>query len=194
MPLYTLIHRYMHRDLFLRALKKHGEAHDIPNISEQNAVFLRKLIFENNTKKLLEIWSANGYSTINFALELEKTWWHITSIDFSQIAHEEATENYKLAKVDHIISHYFWDAREIIPLLEETYDFVFIDGLKKESLNFLQIIWDKTLPWGIIVIDDVIKFRHKMESLYTYVENNSLNYEVIQIDSDDGIMIIKKTK
>jgi predicted O-methyltransferase YrrM len=182
----------MDRELFLERLKTHWELHDIPNISRENAKYLRNIIAENNTQHLLEIGSANGYSTINFAIELEKTWGKITSIEFSQIAYEDATENYEKAWVTDIISHYFWDARDIIPLLEDSYDFIFIDGLKKESLNFLKIIWDKALPWCIIVIDDVIKFRHKMESLYEYVTSENLNYEVIQIDSDDGIMIIKK--
>jgi len=72
------------------------------------------------------------------------------------------------------------------------YDFVFIDGLKKESLNFLKLIWDKTLSGGTIIIDDVIKFRYKMESLYSYLETQKIPYKVIQIDEDDGIMIIKK--
>ena len=31
-----------------------------------------------------------------------------------------------------------------------------------------------------------------MESLYEYVTSEKLDYEIIQIDSDDGIMIIKK--
>lgn len=31
-----------------------------------------------------------------------------------------------------------------------------------------------------------------MESLYEYVESEKLDYEVIKVDSDDGIMIIKK--
>lgn len=177
---------------FLEALKKHGEKTDIPNISRENAVFLRKLIQENNTQHLLEIGSANGYSTINFSLELQKTWGKITSIEFSQVAYEEAGENFETAGVSDIIQHYFWDAREIIPLLDEQYDFVFIDGLKKESLNFLKLIWDKTLPWWTIVIDDVIKFRYKMESLYTYLEHENIPHEIFQIDSDDGIMIIKK--
>jgi predicted O-methyltransferase YrrM len=93
-----------------------------------------------------------------------------------------------------MITHYFWDAREILPLLEDTYDFVFIDGLKKESLNFLKLIWDKTLPWWIIVIDDVIKFRYKMESLYTYIEQQNIEHQIIQVDDDDGIMVIKKPR
>lgn len=182
----------MNRQDFLKKLKIYGEENDIPNISPENAVFIRKLIYENNTKHLLEIWSANWYSTIHFADELEKTGGKITSIEFSQLAYEEAQDNFKATEVSEMITHYFGDAREILPLLSDRYDFVFIDGLKKESLNFLKLIWDKTLPWGTIVIDDVIKFRYKMESLYEYVESEKLDYEVIKVDSDDGIMIIKK--
>jgi predicted O-methyltransferase YrrM len=62
----------MDRQEFLRKLKTYGEENDIPNISPENAIFLRKLIKKNNTKHLLEIGSANGYSTIQFADELEK--------------------------------------------------------------------------------------------------------------------------
>ena len=182
----------MERQEFLKILKKHWEENDIPNISLENAVFLRGLIKTNNTKRLLEIWSANGYSTIHFADELEKIWGKITSIEFSQLAYEEAQDNFKVAGVSEIITHYFWDAREILPLLDETYDFVFIDWLKKESLNFLKLIWDKTDSWWIIIIDDVIKFRFKMESLYEYIESEKIDHEIVQIDSDDGIMIIKK--
>lgn len=182
----------MNRELFLKKLKKHGEANDIPNISEKNAIFLRKMLQENNVQHILEIWSANGFSTINFAFELEKTGGKITSIEFSQIAYEEAQDNFHEAWVNDMIKHYFWDARDIIPLLDEKYDFIFIDGLKKESLNFLHIVWDKLLPHGVIIIDDVIKFRYKMENLYEFVESEWINYEVLQIDEDDGIMIIKK--
>ena len=182
----------MERELFLKKLKQHGEKNDIPNISKENAQFLRKMLGEKNISHLLEIGSANGYSTINFAIELEKNGGTITSVEFSQLAYEEAQENFEIAKVSHIISHYFGDARDIIPLLDEKYDFIFIDGLKKESLNFLKIVWESLLPWGTIVIDDVIKFRYKMENLYEYVATEWLDYKVLQIDEDDGIMIIVK--
>ena len=63
----------MNREEFLKELKIYGEKNDIPNISPKNARFLRTLLRKNNVQQLLEIGSANGYSTINFALELEKT-------------------------------------------------------------------------------------------------------------------------
>jgi predicted O-methyltransferase YrrM len=94
--------------------------------------------------------------------------------------------------MQHIIRQYYGDAREIIPLLEKKYDFIFIDGLKKASLDFFILSWDKLKIGGIIVIDDVVKFRHKMENLYTYLDEKTINYEIVMVDPDDGIMLIQK--
>lgn len=141
---------------------------------------------------MLEIGTANGYSTIHFAYELEEWWGHITTIDFSEVAHKAAVENFEKAKTTNTIEAYHGDARDIIPTLDQKYDFIFIDGLKKRSKVFLQLVWDKLEEGGIIVIDDVIKFRHKMEDLYIYVDEQKLTYNILPIDQDDGIMMIIK--
>lgn len=181
----------MEQNIFLKELKKKSQARNIPNISEENAKFLVDLIKKNNYKKILEIGTANGYSSICLAYEIQK-WWHITTIEFSSEAHEEAKSNFKEAWVDHIITPLLWNALLILPDLQETYDFIFIDGMKKHSLSFYLLSKDKLEKWGTIIIDDVIKFKHKMLSLYEYLDENNISYEVLQIDSDDGIMIIKK--
>jgi len=180
----------MDRNALLKKLKAHWIENDIPNISEDNAEFLRNILQDTKPKLLLEIWSANGYSTIHFGDELEQWWGKITSIEFSQLAYESAGDNFAEAKLEDTIKHYFWDARDIIPLLDEQYDFVFIDWLKKASLTFLKLVWDKTIPGSTIIIDDVIKFRYKMEDLYEYLETENISYELIKTDSDDGIMKI----
>lgn len=94
--------------------------------------------------------------------------------------------------MQHVIHQYYGDAREIIPLLEKKYDFIFIDGLKKASLDFFLLSWERIATPGIIVIDDVVKFRHKMENLYTYLDKKTINYEIVMVDPDDGIMMIEK--
>lgn len=133
----------MERKEFLQALKKHGEANDIPNITLENAHFLREILRTKKVSHMLEIGTANGYSTIHFACELEEIGGKITTIEFSQLAYEDAQENFQKAGVSEIIQSYFGDARDIVPHLEETYDFVFIDGLKKRSKDFLQLVWEK---------------------------------------------------
>ncbi len=45
----------MDRELFLRELKTYGEKNDIPNISHENAQYLREMLQSNNTQHILEI-------------------------------------------------------------------------------------------------------------------------------------------
>ena len=176
---------------FLQELKKYGENNNIPNISEKNAEYLKAIIKTRGIKKILEIGTANGYSSIQFASILSQLWGNITTIEFSQLAYEMAQENIEASWLSQYIIQYYGDAREIIPHLEKDYDMIFIDGLKKASLQFYLLAKEKLQPWGIIIIDDVIKFRHKMEDLYIYLKENNIPYELEQIDEDDGIMILE---
>jgi predicted O-methyltransferase YrrM len=81
-------------------------------------------------------------------------------------------------------------------------DFVFIDAQKAQYGAYLakieNIIHDKT----VIIIDDVIKYHHKLTSLYRYLSKkqikcngkNGRTYTILPLDSDDGIMIIQNVQ
>ena len=177
---------------FLKALKQHWLANDIPNITEENAAFIRKILKEKKVKKLLEIGTANGYSSITFMQEMQEFDWHITTIDFSKKSFDEAKENFEKAWVQDAITPLFWNALDILPQINEEFDFIFIDGMKRRTKDFLELTWNKLKNGWTIIIDDVIKFKDKMIWLYEYLEANNIEYEIIQIDADDGIMIIEK--
>jgi hypothetical protein len=36
-----------------------------------------------------------------------------------------------------------------------------------------------------MILDDVIKFKHKMESFYEYLDEIKITYNLLPIDSDD---------
>lgn len=57
---------------YLQKLKQSGLERKIPNISEQNAEFIGKILAEKNPKNILEIGTANGYSALSFVYFLEK--------------------------------------------------------------------------------------------------------------------------
>ncbi len=142
-------------------------------------------------KNILEIGTANGYSTIHFAHCVEKWKWSVTTIEFSPVSFAAAKQNFEAVELKNI-EQLLWNALDIIPTLEDKkFDFIFIDGMKKRSRDFLELCLSKIQKWWMIVIDDVIKFRYKMESLYEFVETHKLPYEIVQIDTDDGIMILR---
>lgn len=176
---------------FLLDLKRHWEENDIPNISLVNAKFLRDLVILKNAKNVLEIWTANWFSTIVLADALEKTWWKITTIEFSENSINIAKENAKNAEISNI-EFLWWNALDLIPELKEEYDFIFIDWMMRRYKDFLELSLPKALPWAIIILDDVIKFKHKMAWFDEFLEKNKIDYNILPIDPDDWIMMIIK--
>ncbi len=183
----------LNRKLFLKSLRDYGIKNTIPNISDVNVNFLVDLIKISKTKNMLEIWTANWFSWINFWIELEKVWWKLLSIDFSEKSHLEALENIKEVWLESTISLILWNALDEIPKLQDnSYDFIFIDWMMRRSKDFLELSLPKLKVWWIIIIDDVIKFRPKMVWLWEYLEENNIEFNVLPIDIDDWVMMIVK--
>ena len=179
---------------FIKKLRIYWKENEVPNITDTNAKFIWDLIKISKVKNMLEIWTANWLSAIFFWIELEKINWKLTSIEFSERSYIQATENIKEANLHNTIKLINWNALLEIPKLKEVYDFVFIDGMKRRTKDFLDLIRKKVKLNWIIIIDDVIKFKEKMIWLYEYLEENNIKYNIIPIDTDDGIMMIVKLK
>jgi predicted O-methyltransferase YrrM len=178
---------------FLLDLRAHGLANTIPNISDENARFLQDMIHIGGVKKLLEIGTANGYSTIQLCLALRKTGGNLTSIDYSLPSYNEAVENIKKTGMSDIATLIFGNALVELPKLpEESFDMIFIDGQKKRTIDFFQLSYPLLKEGGFFIIDDVIKFSTKMSNFYEFLEQEKIAHSILKIDEDDGVMLIVK--
>ena len=185
------------RKQFLQELKKFWIKENIPNLSEVNATFLSFLINLSWAKNVLEIWCANWYSTIWIADTLEKIWWKLKTFDVSLPSFEDAKKNIKEVWLSEIVDFNFGNFLEMDLKKDEIFDFIFIDARKKYSLDFLLKVKNHIKKWWIIFIDDVIKFRSKMENLYEYVEWDQDDFEffVLPVHDEeilDWVMILTK--
>lgn len=178
--------------LILRQLKVIWLRDHIPNITEENAEFLKKLIIEKKPKHILEIGTANGYSTIHFASVLDEGS-DITTLEKAWNMHNFAIENFKKCKLKNINA--LWcDANKAIPILADGFfDFIYIDAMKKEYLNYLLLALPKMTRDALIVIDDVEKFRDKMPDFFDWIEHNHIPYRLEKTDIDDSIMLIERS-
>ncbi len=89
----------------LKNLKKIGLEREIPNITEQNAEFLKNLIAKKNPKHLLEIGTANGYSALHFVTVISESS-DITTLEQAWNMHIDAVTNFKNCKIKNI--HVIW--------------------------------------------------------------------------------------
>lgn len=114
----------------------------------------------------------------------------ITTIESAWNAHIEAVEHFKNCKIKHIHA-ILGDAKAVIPSLQDDYfDFVYIDAMKREYLDYLVLALPKMTQNALIVIDDVEKFRDKMENLFTWLDSRGITYRIEKTDIDDSIMIL----
>ena len=186
----------MNRNTLLKELREYWIKNTVPNISDVNAQFLKDLITIKKAKNILEIGTANWFSTIHLGIAAEKNNWKVTSIELSIPSYAEAQENIKKAELGNTVKLIFWNALDEIPQFNnKQFDFVFIDWMMRATKNFLWLVWNKVETGWIIIIDDVIKFKNKMPGFKDFLEKHKIEHNILPIDIEDNdwiMMIIKQ--
>lgn len=188
------------RQKLLQQLKAADQKGDVPSVSVETAQFLANLVRTQNCTNGLEIGTAHAYSTIWLGDAFEKNDGHLTTIEHSPPSFNQAKLNLYRAKLETIVTQHLGRAQELLSLSEsglqhQKFDFIFIDGIKKSTLEFFELASPLLIENGVIVVDDVIKFKSKMQSFYDYLDHQTnWHYEIYKLDDDDGIMLIQRTK
>ena len=106
-------------------------------------------------KRILEIGTFTGYSTLCLAEGLEKNG-RIDTIDNNFELKKIQSYFFNLSKLQNQINQFTCDAIEILPKLKDKYDLIFLDADKKNYLNYLNLIIPLLKKRGILVSDNVL--------------------------------------
>ena len=136
---------------------------NIPLISKATELFLTNHLQKYKPKVCLEIGSAVAYSTILTAKEISKRNGQITSFEVSYPAYLEGIQNLKKYEVRNSTLYPFNFLKlETSNFLHNKIDFAFIDAQKTQYGNYLMKIWNLLNISSTIIIDDVIKYKSKL--------------------------------
>ena len=97
----------------LSEIKSLSQARRVPNISPAMGRFLHDMVYVARPERVLEIGTANGYSTLHLALALTPTT-RLTTLELSLPAHEEALEYFREFGLSEQIDAYHQDALEYL--------------------------------------------------------------------------------
>lgn len=128
----------------------------IPAVTPAVGYFLANLVQMNKACNILEIGTAIGYSTLWLAKAVKLTGGQITTIDMNLDRRKTAMEYFQRAGVDGFITSLGGDARTILPELDSTFDFVFIDAAKGEYLEYLELVYPLLNQGGLLVVDNIL--------------------------------------
>ena len=186
-------------------MMEYAKINNVPIIQTEGLHFLRQVIMLKGCKRILEIGTAIGYSSIQMA----KLGAIIDTIEINSDSYNIALDNIKKANLSDKINVYLADALEIDINLLGKYDLIFIDAAKAQYINFFNkfkvllndngvILTDNLLFHGLVLEKDTIESRNLRQLVkkidnynYWLMEQNDFDTTIYNIG--DGIALsIKK--
>jgi predicted O-methyltransferase YrrM len=127
-----------------------------PSVETELGKFLGLIVRLTNAKKVLEIGSGIGYSTLWLGEAVKVTSGKVVTIDNHERTHKEVVKNINDAGLSNWVEKKLGDVEDIISTLEDNWDIVFQDGGK----YLYPLLHDKivrlTRNGGLIIADDTL--------------------------------------
>lgn len=190
----------------LAQLEDFANKNHVPIVQPEVAALLKVITLILKPKKVLEIGTAIGYSSILISTVLPKDA-KIDTIDRYELMIERAKTNIKKANLENTINIIYGDATEVLKMLDKKYDMIFLDAAKGQYPEFLPqcirllndggvLISDNILYKGMIANDELVVRRKKtiVTRLRSYLDHicNSEQLETSIIPIGDGIALSYK--
>ncbi len=152
---------------------------------------------------ILEIGTYTGYSAICLASGLTENG-HLHTIDSNEELEDMAFRYFCEAGLDKKITQHIGKAADIIPVLEGSFDLVFIDADKQNYMLYYDMVFDKVPVGGYILADNVLydgevilpdteqsKNARAMHAFNNKVREDK-RVEHVLLPLRDGIMVVRK--
>ena len=139
----------------LREMFDYAEENHVPIIERESEEFLNFLISMQKPRKILELGTAIGYSSISFAMR-NKCVEKIDSVELKEEMAEIAKKNISDVGLDNIITVHLSDAYDFLEGLKESYDLIFIDAAKGQYEKYFESALKNLNKKGLIICDNVL--------------------------------------
>ncbi len=161
------------------------------NICPQIGALLNIMAKAVQARRVLEVGTSNGYSTIWLAEGIREQNGKVVTIDIDGSKLKLARENLSRAGLEQFVEFRLGDALDIIPQLEGQFDLVFLDADKSEYYQYLRLSLDKLKDNGLVVAEDVTVYAGMMPDFLREISHSD-RLETVIIPYDDGISISRK--
>ena len=139
----------------LEEMLKTGRSEGVPIVQPASGRLLRVLVAARAPKRVLEIGTAIGFSTLWMASALPPGG-RIDTIDPDRSRTDRARRYWLRAGVTDRVRVINEPALRVLPRLAPGIDFAFIDAIKTEYSAYLDGLLPKMAPGGMITVDNVL--------------------------------------
>ncbi len=157
----------------LRELESFGEDNDaraagrwdrMLNITPDTGEFLALLVEALRARRVLEVGTSNGYSTLWLADAVESLGGRLTTVDFLAAKADLASRNVERAGLTASVEQRVADAGEFLASQASgRFDLVFLDADRSYYLAWWPLVQAVLAPGGLLVTDNAVSHAAEME-------------------------------
>ena len=150
---YIRSHLKRESDPQLRRMIEYAAENFIPILLPESAAFLRQLVMLIKPEKTLEIGTAIGFSG---QLILTSGGQKLYTVEINEELAETARKNFAEAGLEKRATVFTGDAGEILPLMDGSFDMIFMDGPKTKYIEYLPQLMRMLKSGGALLCDNVL--------------------------------------
>lgn len=147
------LHKTNDNDIEL--LREYANTNQVPIVDRNTLEIIKQIIRIHQTKRILEIGTAIGYSSMQFASVSNDI--HVTTMERDPEMIDQAKRNITSNQFTNQVELIEGDALEQFDKVKsQTFDMLFIDAAKAQSKKFFELYTPLLKKGGIVVTDNVL--------------------------------------
>ena len=144
------------------------------NVEPETAELLGVLIRAVGARRILELGTSNGYSTIWLADAAQATGGRVLSVDVDPVRTELAQANLVATRLEELVELRTEDAAATLAGSDDgAWEFVFLDAERPEYPRYLLDLVRTLAPGGVLAVDNVRSHEHELVEFTALIEGQA---------------------
>ena len=159
------------------------------NLHPDSAALLALLVRSKQARKVLEVGTSNGYSTLWLADAVRDTGGSLRTLEIDKTRKKAAKQHLREAKLDDYVRMEVCDAGEFLRAYQKYYDVVFLDADRSRYADYwpdLQRILTK--PGSLLVVDNALSHAEEVQPLKALIEADK-NFSSMVLNIGAGLLL-----
>ncbi|WP_281785677.1 O-methyltransferase [Uruburuella suis] len=159
------------------------------NLHPDSAALIALLVRAKQARKVLEVGTSNGYSTLWLADAVRDTGGSLCTLEIDKARKKAARQNLREAKLEDFVRMEVCDAGEFLRDYSKYFDVVLLDADRSQYTAYwphLQRILTK--PGSLLVVDNVLSHADEVQAFIALVEADK-NFSSMVLDIGAGLLL-----
>jgi predicted O-methyltransferase YrrM len=161
-------------------------------VAREVAEKLFELVLLYKPQTIVEVGTSLGYSTMWLAEAARSYGGKIITLEHEESKIKKTQELFDYLELQNTVTLIHTDAKDFLKNFTGQIDFLFLDALKRDYLEYIKLAEKNLQTHSIVCADDVVTWKRKVEDFLNHMQAGEYQTEILELGH--GLLIAKKRK